>query len=98
MTAAMVRRAEVGTGRPSRWRPTPREFDCPKSLRPLQLAATMCRYLDQIARSLPPSSVTASDGIPRRFAGYLVLAHPEVGGVADIERRHIEAFKRYLPR
>lgn len=33
----------------------------------------------------------------RRFAGFLVENHPEIRGLVDVERVHIEAFKRYLP-
>jgi len=99
MTAAAVNaQAVAGTGHPSRWRPTPREFDWPQIAETAPvLAATMLRYLDQIALSLRPSSVRATDGILRRFAGYAIVHHPEIVAVADIERRHIEAFKRYLP-
>jgi integrase/recombinase XerD len=61
------------------------------------LAATMQRYLDQLALSLLPASVVSADGILRRFAGYLTNNHPEINGLVDVERRHIEAFKRYLP-
>jgi len=61
------------------------------------LAGTMTRYLDQIALSLRPASVRSADGMLRRFAGYLIANHPEIGGLVDVERVHIEAFKRYLP-
>ena len=71
MTATAQTEIVVGTGHPSSWRPTPREFDWPQigADAPV-LAATMVRYLDQIALSLQPSSVKATDGILRRFAGY----------------------------
>ena len=61
------------------------------------LAATMLRYLDQIALSLRPASVRSAEGILRGFAGYLTANHPEIVGVADVDRTHIEAFKAYLP-
>jgi hypothetical protein len=61
------------------------------------LAATMIRYLDQIGLSLRPASVRSADGILRGFAGYLTIHHPEVQGVADVERVHVEAYKTYLP-
>jgi site-specific recombinase XerD len=61
------------------------------------LAATMVRYLDQISLSLRPASVRSADGILRGFAGYLAANHPEVQGVADVERAHVEAYKTYLP-
>jgi len=75
-----------------------REFDWPviTETAPV-LAATMLRYLDQIALSLRPASVISADGMLRRFAGYLTTNHPEIVGLVDVERAHIEAFKRYLP-
>jgi integrase len=57
----------------------------------------MLRYLDQIALSLRPASVVSAEGMLRRFAGYLTTNHPEVNGLVDVQRDHIEAFKRYLP-
>jgi integrase len=61
------------------------------------LAGTMGRYLDQIAVSLRPATVTSAEVMLRRFAGWLVSNHPEVNGLVDVERRHVEAFKRFLP-
>ncbi|MEX1092138.1 MAG: tyrosine-type recombinase/integrase [Acidimicrobiia bacterium] len=79
-------------------RPRPREFDWPAIAETAPvLAATLQRYLDQLALSLRPASVVSAGGMLRRFAGYLTTCHPEISGLADVERRHIEAFKRYLP-
>ena len=79
-------------------RPRPREFDWPQITEAAPvLAATMLRYLDQIALSLRPTSVVSAEGILRRFAGYLTSNYPEIEGLVDVERAHIEAFKRYLP-
>ncbi len=79
-------------------RPAPREFDWPQIAETAPvLAATMLAYLDQIALSLRPASVTSADGTLRRFAGFLTVNHPEIVGLVDVERAHIEAFKRYLP-
>ena len=76
----------------------PREFDWPQLCESAPvLAATMTRYLDQIALSLQPSTISAIDGILRCFAGYLTTHHPEIKALADVERIHIEAFKKYLP-
>ena len=61
------------------------------------LAATMLRYLNQIGVSLRPTSVRSADGILRGFGGWIQANHPEVIGLADVERRHIEAYKTYLP-
>ena len=79
-------------------RPASREIDWPAiaQVAPV-LAATSQRYLDQLALSLRPASVVSADGILRRFAGYLTANHPEINGLVDVQRQHIEGFKRYLP-
>lgn len=94
MTAPAIAAVEsLGPGRPR-----PREFDWPRIAETAPtLAATMLRYLEQIALSLRPASVVSADGMLRRFAGYLAENHPEVTALVDVERRHIEGFKRYLP-
>jgi integrase len=56
----------------------------------------MLRYLDQIALSLRPSSVVAANGILREFAGFLTTDFPAITGLIDVEREHVEAFKRHL--
>jgi integrase len=61
------------------------------------LAGTMRRYLDQIAVSLRPATVASAEVILRRFAGFVTTNCPEINGLIDVERRHIEAFKRFLP-
>jgi integrase len=96
----MTARAAGVSGDPRRGpgRPRPREFDWPQIAETAPvLAATMQRYLDQLALSLRPASVNRAETMLRLFAGYLTSSHPEIGGLADVERRHIEAFKRYLP-
>ncbi len=84
--------ARTGPGKPRQ-----RVFDWPQiaTVSPV-LAATMQRYLDQIAVSLRPSSVVAANGILREFAGFLTTEFPAVGGLADVNREHVEAFKRHL--
>jgi integrase/recombinase XerD len=78
-------------------KPRSRVFDWPQiaTVSPV-LAGTMQRYLDQIALSLRPASVTAANGILREFAGYLTTEFPAIDGLIDVDRRHIEAFKRHL--
>ena len=49
------------------------------------LAATMLRYLDQLALSLRPASVKRAETMLRRFAGYLTNNHPEVESLIDVE-------------
>jgi integrase len=60
------------------------------------MAATMRRYLTQIAISLRPSSVDVIDTTLRQLAGMLTTGYPDVTCVAGIERVHIEQFKVWL--
>jgi integrase len=78
-------------------KPRSRVFDWPQidAISPA-LAGTMQRYLEQVALSLRPSSVTAANGILREFAGYLITDFPEIDGLVDVERHHVEGFKRHL--
>ena len=93
MTAIAAPVEYTGPGRPAS-----REFDWPTIAETAPvLAATMLRYLDQLALSLRPASVTRAETMLRHFAGYLTINHPEIRGLVDVERVHIEAFKRYLP-
>jgi integrase len=80
-----------------RGKPRPRVFDWPQitAVAPV-LAGTMQRYLDQIAVSLRPSSVTAANGIMREFAGFLITEFPDIDGLVDVDRHHVEVFKRDL--
>ncbi len=74
-----------------------REIDWPELTRRAPvLAGTMTRYLDQIALSLRPASVRSADGMLRRFAGYITTNHPDIRGLVEVERIHIEGFKRHL--
>jgi integrase len=60
------------------------------------MAATMRRYLAQVAVSLRPSSVQVIDTTLRQLAGMLVAEHPDVTTVAGISRPHIEALKTWM--
>jgi len=60
------------------------------------LAATMRRYLDQLAVSLRPGSVETIDTTLRLFARFIADQHPDVRAVAGIGRIHIEGFKPWL--
>lgn len=60
------------------------------------MAATMGRYLQQISCSLRPASITATDQGLRLFATFLVRAHPTVTAVAQLQRVHLEDYKRWL--
>ena len=56
----------------------------------------MLRYLDPVALSLRPSSVTAANGILREFAGFLTTEFADINDLVDVDRHHVEAFKRRL--
>ncbi len=58
-----------------------------------QLANTMLTYVDQVKVSLRPASVKGTNTDLRIFATFLIGHDPALECVADIERRHIEAFK-----
>ena len=61
-----------------------------------QLAATMRRYLDQLAVSMRPGSIDAIDTTLRMFARFVIDTFPDVHGVAGVGRVHIEGFKPWL--
>lgn len=60
------------------------------------LAATMRRYLQQVACSLRPRSVGGVDLALRSFVAFLLEAQPDVVSVAGVRRRHIEDYKPWL--
>jgi integrase len=60
------------------------------------MTATMRAYLDQIGCVLRPSSVTATDTGLRTFAAFLAETHPQVTAIAQLERGHLEDYKRWL--
>lgn len=60
------------------------------------MAATMHRYLQQVSCSLRPASITATDQGLRLFATFLVRVHPSVTAVAQLQRVHLEDYKRWL--
>ena len=60
------------------------------------LAGTLRSYLDQIALTLRPATVTRTEAILREFACFLASRAPEVGRLADVRRGHLEAFKLHL--
>jgi site-specific recombinase XerD len=59
------------------------------------MAATMHRYLDQVATFLAPRSVDVADLSLRQFAGWL-LDTTNVRAVTDVNRAEIEDYKRWL--
>ena len=61
-----------------------------------QVAATMRRYLTQIGCVLRPGSVGGADLALRCFAAFLAETVPEVTGITQVTRRHIEDYKPWL--
>ena len=57
---------------------------------------TMRRYLDQIAVSLTAATVIANDVSLRTFGTFLAEQHPAVLAIADLQRPHLEDYKRWL--
>jgi site-specific recombinase XerD len=60
------------------------------------VVATMRRYLDQLECTLRPGSVGNADQALRSFATFLIERAREVSALSDVQRRHIEGFKRWL--
>jgi hypothetical protein len=61
-----------------------------------QLVETLRRYLTQIEVSMRPGSVALIDTTLRHLAVYLTDHHPDITGIGDIRRTHIEGFKTFL--
>lgn len=63
---------------------------------PVLLATTMRRYLDQLSVSLRPGTVQNTEAALLEFAGFACASGPSVRSVADLDRKHIEAYKLWL--
>ncbi len=63
-----------------------------------QMAATMARYLDQLAVSARPATVLAVDLTLRQFAGCVTASDPTCRTMAQVTRGHFEDYKRWLAR
>jgi integrase len=63
---------------------------------PSRLATTLTGYIAQVGLSLRPSTMVRVEGVLREFACWLAANAPEVACVADLHRRHIEAYKLHL--
>ncbi|MGH3288845.1 MAG: tyrosine-type recombinase/integrase [Streptosporangiaceae bacterium] len=63
---------------------------------PPRLAATLSDYIEQVRLSLRASTMVRVEGVLREFACWLSANAPEVGCVADLRRRHVEAYKLHL--
>lgn len=63
---------------------------------PPQVAATVRRYIQQMALSLRPESVYQEKLHLLRFFSWLAANNPEVTRLSQVQRCHIEAYKEYL--
>jgi site-specific recombinase XerD len=63
---------------------------------PPRLADTLTGYIAQTRLSLRASTMVRVEGVLREFACWLAQQAPEVACVADLRRRHIEAYKLHL--
>jgi integrase len=61
-----------------------------------QMAATMARYLDQLAVSARPATVLAVDLTLRQFAGCVTATDPTCQTMAQVTRGHFEEYKAWL--
>jgi integrase len=68
------------------------------AVRAPQMASTMARYLDQLAVSARPSTVTAVDLTLRQFAECVTVTDPACHSMALVRREHFEHYKRWLAR
>ncbi len=60
------------------------------------LASTLMGYIAQVRLSLRASTMVRVEGVLREFACWLAASAPEITCVADLRRRHIEAYKLHL--
>jgi integrase len=60
-----------------------------------QMASTMATYLDQLSVSARPATVGAFDIALRFFAGRVTEADLTCRSVADVQRHHVEDFKKW---
>jgi integrase len=63
---------------------------------PATMRATMQDYLAQVTTTLRPGRVKNIEATLREFAGFVVEHDPATGCVAELGRRHVEAYKRWL--
>lgn len=96
MTARPLPVSVVPSTSPSPCRPLP-EFTWPQIIhRAPTMAATMARYLDQLAVSARPATVVAVDLTLRQFAGCVTVTDPTCRAMATVTRTHFEDYKRWL--
>jgi integrase len=84
---------------PAAARRSPQEISWPQVIVAApQMAATMARYLDQLAVSARPGTVVSVDLTLRQFAGSVTASDPSCRTMAQVTRRHFEDYKRWLAR
>ena len=62
----------------------------------MRLGRTLQDYVEQVRLSLRLSTVDSIERALREFATFISTADPDVACVADVRRRHVEAFKLHL--
>jgi hypothetical protein len=63
---------------------------------PPQMASTLLGYVEQTRLSLRPATMVRIEGVLREFALFTAEQDPGVRRVADLQRRHVEAYKLHL--
>jgi integrase len=63
---------------------------------PQRLRQTLQGYIEQMRLSLRPATMVRVEAVLREFASWLTAEAPEVTAVADLNRSHIERYKRHL--
>ncbi|MGH2882661.1 MAG: tyrosine-type recombinase/integrase, partial [Solirubrobacteraceae bacterium] len=63
---------------------------------PQRLRQTLQGYIEQMRLSLRPATMVRVEAVLREFASWLTTDVSEVTAVADLNRTHIERYKRHL--
>jgi len=61
-----------------------------------QISVTLRRYLDRLALVRRPATVAQEASVLRQFGRYLTVQAPEVHGLSDLTRAHLEAYRAWL--
>ena len=63
---------------------------------PAVLAETLTSYLEQLRVTRRPGTVANEDEALREFACFLARRYPDIGSAAEVDRGHVEDYKRWL--
>jgi len=63
---------------------------------PAVLAETLTGYLEQLRLTRRPGTVANEDEALREFACFLARRYPAIGSAAEVDRGHVEDYKRWL--